>query len=104
MQKSKRLYLLLCLTQALFCAVVSARDLDQDEALRLRQSGAIQSLEQFIRAALARYPEAKMLEAELEEKHGIYVYEIELLTQEGVVRELKFNAQGGGLIEDKEDD
>lgn len=103
MHKPKRLYLLFGLILALSCATVSARDLDQDEALRLRQSGAIQSLEQFIDAALQRYPEAKMLEAELEEKHGIYVYEIELLTREGVVRELKFDARDARLIEDKED-
>jgi uncharacterized membrane protein YkoI len=32
------------------------------------------------------------------------VYEIELLTREGVVRELKFDARDSRLIQDKEDD
>lgn len=104
MQKPKRFFLLSGLTLALSCTGTSARDLDQDEALKLRQSGAIQSLEQFVHAALERYPGAKLLEAELEEKHGIYVYEIELLTYEGVVRELKFDARDCRLIDDKEDD
>lgn len=104
MHKPRRLYLFFGLILALFCTGISARDLDQDEALRLRQSGAIQSLEQFIHAALERYPDAKLLEAELEEKHGIYVYEIELLTRDGVVRELKFDARDSRLIADKEDD
>ncbi len=104
MQKPGRLYLIAGLVLALVCAGASARDLDQDEALRLRQSGLIQPLEHCIRVALERYPEAKLLEAELEEKHGIYVYEIELLTREGIVRELKFDARDSRLIEDKEDD
>ncbi|WPN48974.1 MULTISPECIES: PepSY domain-containing protein [unclassified Pseudomonas] len=86
-----------------FCSVVMARDLDQDEALRLRQQGVILPLEQLLQQALDRYPGAKLLEAELEEKHDVYIYEVELLTTEGVVRELDINATTGQLIKDKED-
>lgn len=85
-------------------SLAQARDLDQDEALSLRQKGVIQPLEQFVEQALSRYPGSKLLEAELEEKHGIYVYEVELLTREGVVRELKFDASNSHLLSDKEDD
>lgn|ERR1700712_2060273 len=81
-----------------------ARDLDQDQALQLRQQGVILPLEQFIELALKRYPGSKLLEAELEEKHGVLVYEIELLTAEKVVRELKFDARDSRLLQDKEDD
>jgi uncharacterized membrane protein YkoI len=86
-----------------FCSVVMARDLDQDEALRLRQEGVILPLEQLLQQALDRYPDAKLLEAELEQKHDVYIYEVELLTAEGVVRELDFSATTGQLIKDKED-
>ncbi|RON17426.1 peptidase [Pseudomonas frederiksbergensis] len=86
-----------------FCSVVMARDLDQDEALRLRQQGVILPLEQLLQQALDRYPGAKLLEAELEENHDVYVYEVELLTSEGVVRELDLNATNGHLLKDKED-
>lgn len=81
-----------------------ARDLNQDEALALRKQGLILPLEQLIDTALARYTGAKLLEAELEEKHGVLMYEIELVTHDGQVRELKFNAKDGRLLEDKEDD
>ncbi|MDB6143130.1 MAG: peptidase [Pseudomonas sp.] len=91
-----------CLT--LLCSTVDARDLDQDEALTLRQQGVIQPLEQMIEQALRLYPGAKLLEAELEEKKGAYVYEVELLTAQGVVRELKFDARDSRLLKDKEDD
>ena len=86
-----------------FCSMVMARDLDQDEALQLRQRGEILPLEQLLQQALDRYPGARLLEAELEEKHDVYIYEVELLTAEGVVRELDLEAATGLLLKDKED-
>ncbi|SEM69191.1 Peptidase propeptide and YPEB domain-containing protein [Pseudomonas sp. ok272] len=86
-----------------FCSVGLARDLDQDEALRLRQQGIILPLEQLLQQALDRYPGARLLEAELEEKRGVYIYEVELLTPQGVVRELDLDATTGRLLKDKED-
>ncbi|MDD1012073.1 PepSY domain-containing protein [Pseudomonas sp. TNT2022 ID1025] len=85
-------------------SLVSARDLDQDEALQLREQGIILPLEQLLKDALGRYPGATLLEAELEEKHGRYEYEVELLTPEGVVREIKLDATNGALLKDEEDD
>ncbi|WP_442108681.1 PepSY domain-containing protein [Pseudomonas sp. NUPR-001] len=87
-----------------FCIQASARDLDQDEALQLRQQGIILPLEKLLDDALGRYPGAKLLEAELEHKHGRYEYEVELLTPEGVVREIKLDASNGMLLKDEEDD
>lgn len=87
-----------------FCSLALARDLDQDEALSLRKQGVILPLEQLLHSALGRYPGAKLLEAELEEKHDRYEYEVELLTTEGVVREIKLDARTGVLIKDEEDD
>jgi len=86
-----------------FCSIVMARDLDQDEALRLRQQGVILPLEHVVKQALDRYPGSRLLEAELEEKHDVYIYEVELLTTEGVVRELDLDATTGQLLKDKED-
>lgn len=94
--------LILCL-MVVACAV-QARDLDQDEALALRQKGVILPFEQLLDSALGRHPGARLLEAELEEKHGRYEYEVELLTPSGVVREIKLDARTGVLIKDEEDD
>lgn len=71
-----------CLALALLgmCSLAAARDLDQDEALALRQQGIILPFERLLETALGRYPGARLLEAELEEKHGRYEYEVELLT------------------------
>ena len=87
-----------------FCSLAIARDLGQDEALRLREQGLIQPLEQLLQKALERHPGAKLLEVELEEDDDIYVYEVELLTTSGVVREIKLNASNGQLLKYEVDD
>lgn len=93
------------LAALLFAVPALARDLDQNEALRLRQAGLIRPLEQLLQAALARYPDARLLEVELEEEvAGRYIYEFEILTRGGEVRELKLDARDGRLLADKEDD
>ncbi|QII99748.1 peptidase [Stutzerimonas balearica] len=97
--------LLWTLPLALLLAATPAasRDLDQDEALRLRREGLILPLDRLLQQALQRHPGAHLLEAELEEEDGRYVYEIELLTTQGVARELEFDARDGRLIKDEED-
>ena len=88
----------------LWAAQTAAHDLTQDEALHLREQGVILPLAQLTEQALARYPGATLLEVELEKEHGRYVYEIELVLPSGQVRELEFDATGGDLLKDKEDD
>ncbi|UFH51434.1 PepSY domain-containing protein [Pseudomonas sp. KNUC1026] len=89
---------------SLCSSVLSAHDLGQDEALKLRQQGAILPLEQLLASAMARYPGARLLEAELERDHGRYIYEVELLTASGAVREIELDAATGHLLKDEEDD
>jgi uncharacterized membrane protein YkoI len=81
-----------------------AHDLSQDEALQLRQQGVILPLDQLTERALALHPGATLLEVELEEEQGRYVYEIEVVLPGGQVRELEFDAVHGNLLKDKEDD
>lgn len=81
-----------------------ARDLDQDEALRLRREGIILPFEQMMKQVEQHYPGFTLLEAELEEEHGVLVYEVEILTPQGVVRELELDARDGRVLKDEEDD
>ena len=89
-----------------FAAATTAwgRDLGHDEALKLHRQGTILSSQLFWQRALERYPQARLLELELEHKRGRYIYEVELLTAQGQVRELKFDASSGELLKDEEDD
>lgn len=82
----------------------SARDLSQDEALRLRQAGLILPLEQLMQVAMQRYPGAVLLEVELEDEDGVLVYEVELVTKEGIVRELELHAATSELLKDEVED
>lgn len=95
---------LLTALSLILVAAAQARDLDQDEALRLRRDGVIQPLQQLLQQGMARHPGARLLEAELEQDDGRYIYEIELLTRDGRVRELEFDAASGQLLKDEEDD
>lgn len=81
-----------------------ARDLGHDEVLELRRGGVIQPLEVLWQKVQDRYPSARLLEAELEEEHGRYIYEVELLTENGVVREMEVDARTGNILKDEEDD
>ncbi|WP_434596911.1 PepSY domain-containing protein [Pseudomonas sp. R4-83] len=103
MKLNIRVTRLTALALVLLCSPAMARDLDQDEALTLRREGVILPLEQVLQQAMDRYPGAKLLEVELEEKHDVYIYEVELLTVEGVARELHLKADTGELVKDKED-
>ncbi|MBD9505056.1 PepSY domain-containing protein [Pseudomonas sp. BGr12] len=95
---------LLGLALAAIAGVAQAHDLSQDEALRLSKEGVIRPFEAILPAALSRYPGSRLLEAELEKEHDTYIYEVELLTTEGVVRELELDARDGRILKDKEDD
>ncbi|MFV3416310.1 PepSY domain-containing protein [Pseudomonas nitroreducens] len=95
---------LLGLALAAVVGVAQAHDLSQDEALRLSKEGVIRPFEEILPAALGRYPGSRLLEAELEKEHNTYIYEVELLTTEGVVRELELDARDGRILKDKEDD
>ena len=81
-----------------------AGDISQDDALRLRQQGKILPLEDVLEPVMKQYPGARLLELELELEDGIYIYEIELITRKGVVRELEIDALTGQILEDEVDD
>lgn len=102
-QKARRCCVVALLT-LLSCAAAGARDLDQDQALQLRQQGLILPLDQLMRAALERHPGAVLLEAELEDDDGTLIYEVELVTVDGVVREIELSAATGAVLKDEVED
>ncbi|MES2546428.1 MAG: PepSY domain-containing protein [Pseudomonadota bacterium] len=72
-------------------------------ARKLSASGQILSLEKITKAAKA-IKAGEILETELERKHGLYIYEVEILDAKGLVWELKLNAKTGKLIKMEQDD
>lgn len=84
-------------------AGIALSDGDQDRARALRESGEIVPLEQIVDKAREEFP-GRILEVELEEEEGILIYEVEILSDSGVVREFMFDARTGELIGTEEED
>lgn len=97
-------YKLLLLLFAALALTASARDIPQSEARQLTEDGVIISLEKLLKPIYKKYPKARLLDAELEYEQNQYRYEIDIVTEQGIVRELDFNAATGELLRDREDD
>lgn len=79
-------------------------DDDHERARRLQAEGVILPLEQIMAKAQHAYPSSEVLEVEFEDKKDRLIYELEIVDQAGVVRELYFDARTAELIKDKRED
>ncbi len=61
-----------------------------------RQTPAI-DLQEAARIVLTQFPNARILEMELDREHGRLMYEVELVTAEGQKKELHVNAATGRI-------
>jgi uncharacterized membrane protein YkoI len=59
------------------------------------------TIDQAIKTASEKVP-GKVVEAELEEKHGTLVWEVEVVTEENKVMEVHVDAESGAVIEVEE--
>ncbi len=76
---------------------------DHDRAKQLRDAGDIVALEYILHKAQEKHP-GKVLEVEIENEHDTVVYEIEILDNQGVVWEIKFDARNGEFIKSEKED
>lgn len=91
-----------CWLTVLSSTSVLADDVSQYTARKLVSSGQILPLEEIHEKAQLIKP-GKIIETELENKKGKYIYEIELVDDTGLVWELKFDANTGNLIKLEQD-
>ncbi|MBC7952524.1 MAG: PepSY domain-containing protein [Rhodospirillaceae bacterium] len=73
---------------------------DHDRARRAVQSGQVLPLKTILDKAMAEFP-GDLIEAELEDEHGALVYEIKLISPEGNVIKLLYDAKDGHLLSAK---
>jgi uncharacterized membrane protein YkoI len=77
---------------------------DQDHARRLKEAGDILPLETLIeRVRRERHP-GRLIEAELEERAGRYLYELEFVDEKGVVWEFFYDARTGEPVKRERED
>lgn len=91
------------LSPLLFIVAMNSSHADSSMARKLVTQGEILPLEDIV-AQARKIHSGRIIEVELEKKHQRLVYEIELITDEGIVWELYFDARTGQLIKSKQDD
>ncbi|HHJ81096.1 MAG TPA: peptidase M4 [Candidatus Tenderia electrophaga] len=91
----KNCLLLLCLLLPAV-AVADSGD-DHESAKRLREAGEIVSLEKLFADVRNRHS-GRVFKIELEHERGQYVYEIEMVDDEGKVHEYFYDAGDGRLL------
>ncbi|MFN7552623.1 MAG: PepSY domain-containing protein [Pseudomonadota bacterium] len=74
-------------------------DDDHERARAAVQRGDILPLDEIMRR-IPLAPDERLLEVEIEREDGAWIYEIELLSASGRVREIEVDAADGRLIED----
>ncbi len=87
----------------LFHAGESLAGDDAQKARALSQRGDILPLEKIAEHARAAKP-GKLIDIELEQKHGRWIYEAEVLDETGRVWELKLDARTGSVLKMELDD
>ena len=78
-------------------AAAPASASDHDRARRAVEEGRILPLKEILARAQGAYP-GQVIEAELEDEDGMVVYEIKLLTADGRLMKLSYNAATGELL------
>jgi uncharacterized membrane protein YkoI len=76
---------------------------EHDAVRAIKQRGDILSLDRILQEVRVQHG-GRVLESELEEKDGRYVYEVELVDDQGRVREMKFDASTGEVLKEKQGD
>lgn len=87
-----------------FTLGAQARDLGPDEALKLRDSGSIQSFEKLNELALAQHPGSIIRETELENEWGRYIYQLDVVDAKGVEWDVELDAATGEILKNHQDD
>ena len=87
----------LFLAMLLLPAIGHAEEADHDIAKHLRDSGEIVSLDKLIADVHTRHA-GRILEVELQQKHDQYVYEFEMVDDDGLVNEYFYDAKTGELL------
>lgn len=103
--KSCRFCVSLCLLALLLVAapLAQAGDDDHDRARRAVEAGEIKPLREILTTAEAAYG-GQLIEAELERRGGRMVYELKLLTVEGRLLKVYYDARSGLPLETSRDD
>jgi len=88
-----------CLAAAfLLAAAPASADSDQDRARAAVQSGQVKPLNQILKAVRKQY-KGEVLDAQLLDLGGAWVYRVRVLTKDGQVLDIGVDGQSGQIID-----
>ena len=96
----QRLFAFVCLCLVLLGAGPARADDDQDKARQALQAGQVMPLRQILDRVEREQP-GQVLEVELEQEEGQWLYEIKLLRADGSLAKLKVDARDGRILKVK---
>ncbi len=96
----------LCISGALLmgAGLVQAKDVSPAKTVELSVSGTILAFDKLDQAALALHPQATILDIELEESYGRYIYQVDLRDAQGQEWEIEMDATTAEILKNRQDD
>ncbi|NLC99364.1 MAG: PepSY domain-containing protein [Gammaproteobacteria bacterium] len=96
----------LCISGALLmgAGLVQAKDVSPAKTVELSVSGTILAFDKLDQAALALHPQATVLDTELEESYGRYIYQVDLRDAQGQEWEVEMDATTAEILKNRQDD
>ena len=96
----------LCVSAALLvgAGVAQAKDVSPAKIVELSNSGAILSFDKLDAAALAQHPNARILDTELDESYGRYIYQVDVRDDKGQKWEVELDATTAEVLKNQQDD
>ena len=96
----------LCVSTAMLmgAGLAQAKDVSPAQIIELSSSGTILPFEKLNQAALAQHPSASLLNTELEESYGRYIYQVDLRDEQGQKWEVELDAKTAEILTNKQDD
>lgn len=82
---------------------LQAQAVDPDKALKLPATVTIVDFDQMQATALALHPGATLLDTDLDEEYGKYVYQVELEDANGVEWEVDLDAVTGQVLKNHQE-
>src|SRR5699024_4226538 len=96
----------LCVSAALLvgASIAQAKDVSPAQLVELSNSGAIMPFAQLDAAALAQHPGATLLDTDLDESNGRYLYQVDVRDGKGQKWEVELDAETAEVLKNKQDD
>jgi uncharacterized membrane protein YkoI len=83
--------------------LVAGQEETHPDTAGVQEPAGILSVDEILERVKTQQP-GRVVETELERKHGRYVYEIEVIGDDGVKKEFKYDAKTGALLSSKVED